>query len=550
MGESISRDGSDRVAAVRRWSRRRFLRAAGAAVAAPCFVPGSVLGANGRTAANDRIRTGHIGVGGRGSGILGGFLGDPATQVMAVCDPFQSKRESAKQRADDRYAEEAGAGTYKGCDAYSDFRDLATRDDIDAVAIASPEFWHALHSVWAMRHGKDVYCEKGMTLTVYESQAVRDSVRRHARVFQLGTQQRSDRNFRFAAELALNGYLGKLHTVKVGVPGGRSLPVAEPAPVPDGLDYEMWLGPAPATPYNNIKCSYNWYFIYDYCIGWIGSWGVHHIDSALWGAPMFAQGPIQLEGTAVFPTQGLANTSITWRVDVLAKDGTRMIFSDDRTQPHGVRFEGDKGWVHVVRGGIQAEPASLLKARMKPNDVHLYESRSHQGNFLECIRTRRDPVANVDAGFAATVMTIIADITTRRERKLRKVPRRLCTTRSFSVLSDWQRRVTRAAPPPSISTSGPRIDPPRNVWPGWSAWRKSPLTRPRFRCFVWRVTGFKGTCRPLPACLAGEEVWRPLLTNSFTCRTRRQGSFRGNCEHSVSPFKLVDLPDKLAGGRD
>lgn len=418
MSDEIPRDGTRRCAGGSRRSRRRFLAGAAGILATPYFVPGSVVGMNGRAPANDRIRTGHIGLGGRGSGLAGAFIGDSATQVMAMCDPFQSKRERAQQRANARYAEDIGTGTYKGCDAYSDFRDLVTRDDIDAVTIASPEFWHALQSVWAMRHGKDVYCEKAMTLTVYESQAVREAVRRHARVFQLGTQQRSDRNFRFAAELALNGYLGKLHTVKVAVPGGRSLAVAKPAAPPPELDYEMWLGPAPFTPYNNIKCSYNWYFIYDYCIGWIGSWGVHHVDSALWGAPMFARGPIQLEGTAVFPTEGLADTSITWEVNVLAEDGTRMIFSDDRTQPHGVRFEGDCGWVHVVRGGIQAEPASLLKSVLKPNDVRLYESRSHHGNFLECIRTRRDPVSNVDAGFAATVMTIVSDITTRLERKL------------------------------------------------------------------------------------------------------------------------------------
>lgn len=418
MSYETSSDERQRCAVRARSSRRRFLAGAAGVLAAPCFVPGAALGMNGRAPANDRVRTGHIGLGGRGSGLAGAFIGDPTTQVMAMCDPFQSKRERAQQRANARYAEDIGKGTYKGCDAYSDFRDLVTRDDIDAVTIASPEFWHALHSVWAMRHGKDVYCEKAMTLTVYESQAVREAVRRHGRVFQLGTQQRSDRNFRFAAELAFNGYLGKLHTVKVAVPGGRSLAVGEPAQPPPELDYEMWLGPAPYTPFNSIKCSYNWYFIYDYCIGWIGSWGVHHIDSALWGAPVFARGPIQMEGTAVFPTEGLANTSITWKVNVLAEDGTRMVFTDDRTQPHGVRFEGDRGWVHVVRGGIQAEPASLSKVVLKPNDVRLYESRSHHGNFLECIRTRRDPVSNVDSGFAATVMTIVSDITTRLGRKL------------------------------------------------------------------------------------------------------------------------------------
>jgi hypothetical protein len=402
----------------RRASRRRFLKTAASALAIPYFVPGATLGLAGQTPANDRIRIGHIGVGGQGSGHVGAMVGNPATQVMAVCDPFQSKREAAKKRADDHYAEQLGKGTYKGCDAYSDFRELVTRDDIDAVVIASPEFWHALHSVWAMRHGKDVYCEKAMTLTVYESQVVRETARRLGRVFQLGTQQRSDRSFRFAAELALNGYLGKLHTVKVAVPGGRSLPVAKPAPVPEGLDFEMWLGPAPAKPYNDIQCSYNWYFVYDYCIGWIGSWGVHHIDSALWGVPIFHTQPIQVEGTAVFPTEGLANTSISWRVEALAANGLRMIFTNDGAQPHGIRFEGDQGWVHVVRGGIQAEPKSLLKLALQPNDLHLYESHGHHANFLECIRTRRDPVSNVDAGFAATVFTIVSDIATRLERKL------------------------------------------------------------------------------------------------------------------------------------
>jgi predicted dehydrogenase len=399
-------------------SRRRFLATAAAALAAPCFVPGSVLGKGGRTAANERIRIGHIGVGGQGSGHVGAMVGDGSVQVMAVCDPFRSKREAAKKQAEDRYAGQLGQGTYKGCADYADFRDLVTRDDIDAVIIASPEFWHALHAIWAMRHRKDVYCEKAMTLTVYESQAVRAAVRRHARVYQLGTQQRSDRNFRFAAELAVNGYLGKLRTVKVSVPGGRGLPVAGPAAVPPGLDYDMWLGPAPFKPYNDVKCSFNWYFIYDYCIGWIGSWGVHHVDSALWGSPVFCNGPVEVQGTAVFPQEGLGNTSVSWQVEVVAANGLRMIFTDEGRQPHGVRFEGDRGWVHVVRGGIQAEPQSLLKLALKPGDEHLYESRGHHANFLECIRTRRDPVSDVDAGFRATVLTIVADIATRLGRKL------------------------------------------------------------------------------------------------------------------------------------
>ena len=399
-------------------SRRHLLAGAAAGLAAPYVIPASVMGAEGRAAASDRIRTGHIGVGGRGSDHVGACLGMGQAQIMAVCDPFESKRESNRSKANARYAAQIEKGTYKGCDAYADFRDLVTRDDIDAIFIASPEFWHALHSVWAMRNRKDVYCEKGMTLTVYEGQAVVDTVRRHQRVFQLGTQQRSGGNFRFACELARNGYLGKVHTVEVGVPGGRALPVAKPAPVPPGLDYEMWVGPAPFKPYNDIQCSYNWYFVYDYCIGWIGSWGVHHVDIALWGSPSLATQPLEIEGTAVFPTEGLANTSVTWKVDAHTADGVHFSFTDNGKHPQGCRFVGPDGWVHVNRGGIRAEPASLLKIALKPDDEHLYVSRGHHENFFDCIRSRRDPVSNVDAGHAATTMTNIADIATRLGRKL------------------------------------------------------------------------------------------------------------------------------------
>jgi predicted dehydrogenase len=383
-----------------------------AAIAAPLFVPRTVFGAS------DRIAIASIGVGGRGSGHLGGMLGNQATQVIAVCDPQGKKCQAAKKRVEARYAAEKAQGSYKGCQATSDFREIVVRDDLDAVIIASPEYWHALHTVGAVKNGKDVYCEKAMTLTVAEGRAVVDAVRRHGRVFQLGTQQRSGGNFRFACELARNGYLGKVHTVQVGVPGGRSLPNAPPSPVPPDLDYEMWLGPAPEKPYNKIKCSYNWYFIFDYCVGWIQSWGVHHVDIAQWGAPSLREGRVDVEGTAVFPTDGLADTSITWDVTFTTPKGLKFNFTDNRKNSQGCRFIGDEGWVHVNRGGIRAEPASLLKTALKPDDEHLYVSSNHHGNWLECIRTRRDPVADVEQGHTATSLTLIADIATRLGRKL------------------------------------------------------------------------------------------------------------------------------------
>jgi len=401
-----------------RVSRRRFLAGAAAALAAPYFVPASVLGADGRSAASERITIGSIGVGGRGTDHLNGFVSNGATQVLAVCDAQGAKIEGAKRRVEDHYAAQAGQGAYKGCGAYTDFRELLARDDIDAVVIASPENWHALQAAAAVQRGKDVYCEKALSLTVAEGRALVRAVRRYGRVLQVGTQQRSDGRFRLACELARNGYLGKLHTVEVAVPGGQRLPNAPPKPVPPGLDYDLWLGPAPWTPYNDLKCSFNWYFIYDYCAGWIQSWGVHHIDIALWGAPALGQSTLEIQGTAVFPDDGLANTSLTWEVQAVTPEGLRLKFTDEGRMRHGCRFFGDKGWVHVDRGSISSEPASLVKVAMRPGEERLYESHDHHGNFLECIRTRRDPVAPVEAGHAATTLTLVSDIATRLGRKV------------------------------------------------------------------------------------------------------------------------------------
>jgi len=400
-------------------SRRGFLARSAAAAASVSLVPASALGLGGKTAPSERIGVGVIGMGGRGSGHLDALLGRPEVQILAVCDPYRSKREGAKKRAEDHYARTRSlGGAYKGCEATSDFRKVLAREDVDAVVIAAPEFWHGLIMAGAAKAGKDVYGEKALTLTVAEGRAVCDAVRRHGRVFQVGTQQRSDRNFRFACELARNGYLGTLRAVQVGVPGGRALPIPATKAPPDDLDYDMWLGPAPLTPYNDLKCTYNWYFIYDYCVGWIQSWGVHHVDIALWGAPSLASGLLEVEGSATFPEDGLADTSVTWRVACTAPDGARLSFSDNAYHAQGCRFEGDKGWVHVNRGGIWAEPRSLLSAEIKPDEEHLYRSDDHHANFLECVRSRRDPAAPVEAGHAATTVTIIADVATRLGRKL------------------------------------------------------------------------------------------------------------------------------------
>jgi len=394
-------------------TRRSLLAGAAAAVALPSVIPASALGKDGAKAPSERIAMGFIGVGGRGSGHVGSFSGMKDTQVLAVCDPQKAKITANKARVDKRYGN-------TDCAAYQDFRKVLAREDIDAVVIASPENWHALHSSLAVRAGKDVYCEKALSLTVAEGRALCKAVRRYGRILQVGTQQRSDARFRQACELALNGYLGKLKTVYVGVPGGRSLPVAPAKPAPANIDYDLWLGPAPWTPYNDLKCSFNWYFISDYCAGWIQSWGVHHCDIALWGAPRFCTGRVTVEGTATFPTEGIADTSITWNTKITAADGTVFSFCNNTQpgHPQGVKFEGDKGWVHVRRGGIKASDTELLRTVMKADDKRLYVSSNHARNFLECIRTRREPAAPVEAGHRATTISLVADIATRLRRKV------------------------------------------------------------------------------------------------------------------------------------
>ena len=397
----------------RPFSRRQFVTAAASALALPTIIPARALGRDGAVAPSNRTTVAVIGLGDRGTYHLSALPSFKEAQVVAVCDVRGLQAQKVCRSVEER------SGT-KGCVATQDFRELFACPDIDAITITAPENWHALMSIQAMQAGKDVYCEKALSLTVAEGRAVCETVRRTGRILQAGTQQRSDRRFRFACELARNGYLGKLHTVTAAVPSGRRMLRLPPAPVPADLNYDLWLGPAPFKPYREGLCAYNWYFLTDYCAGWIQSWGVHHLDIALWGAPKLATSPLEIEGTADFLPEGDADVSFGWRVNMTTPDGLCLKFFDDASSPvgHGVRFEGDKGWVHVTRGDIKAEPASLLDVLIKPSEEHLYVSNNHMGNFLQCIRSRRDPVAPVEACHAATTISLAADIATRAGRKV------------------------------------------------------------------------------------------------------------------------------------
>ena len=278
-----------KVARLNAISRRKFLRRGlGVAVAAPTIVAGSALGRNGAVAASERITMGFVGLGTQGTGHLlggawtymaGGYTGRKDVQVLAVCDVWADRRERARHRVNQHYANVHGTGSYQACTAYNDFRDLLARDDVDAVLIATPIHWHAVMAIMAAEAGKDVYCEKPTAVTIRESKAVGKAIRRYGRIFQAGTQQRSEYGgkFRRACELVHNGRIGRIRSVYAYRPGGGFVASGggKGRPVPAGFDWDLWLGPAPWTPYDG-----NWN-AHRFGFGGI-NWGQHHYDIVQW----------------------------------------------------------------------------------------------------------------------------------------------------------------------------------------------------------------------------------------------------------------------------
>lgn len=397
-------------------TRRSFLGAAGLGLAGPLLLPARARGAN------ERITLGLIGSGSRGTHVMmDGFIANKEVSVLAVCDVMQERREKAAALVDDFYEQ-------KGCAQYADFREVLARDDIDAVIIAPQDHWHAVMATMAAKAGKDMYCEKPLGVSVKECQAVRDAARRHKVVFQTGTQQRSDKNFRRACELARSGLLGTIHTIEVAVPGPHYLPKydgsPEPQPVPAGLDWEMFCGPAPLTHYNPGRMDWpDWYLIWDYCAGFIVNWGVHHLDVALWGCPRLMTQPFELTCTADYRTKGFSDNINGWQAEFVYPDGLRMQYSDtDHPYRQGCCFRGDAGWVHVNRKGIEAEPASLLEAPLPDGAERLYESAHHARDFIQAVKSRKDPVSTVEAGCQASYLGMLGDIAARLNRKVRWDP--------------------------------------------------------------------------------------------------------------------------------
>jgi predicted dehydrogenase len=412
-------------------TRRRFLQQAAAsagALALPLAVPAAAP-AGGRAAPSERIVLGFIGTGGRGRSLLNAFMSEKDVQVVAVCDVDAGHRRQAREMVNKKYQN-------KDCAAYNDFRDLLGHKGVDAVVVATPDHWHALAAVAAAKAGKDVYCEKPLANSVAEGRAICEAVREHKRILQTGTQERSGDNARFAAELVRNGRLGKLHTVRIHLPCTdghhkkvRAVTAVPPEmPVPKGFDYDLWLGHTPKVPYTEGRCHFLWRFILAYGGGEMTDRGAHVIDLAQLAAGTDDTGPVEIEAAGTASKTSLYDVFWDYQFTNTYAGGLKMI--GDSKGPRGLKLEGSDGWVfvHVHGGRLEAEPASLLKEKVDTFKVQLgrvpRQQGGHQRNFLDAVKSRRDPVAPAEAGQRTATICHLNNIAMRLGRKLRWDPRK------------------------------------------------------------------------------------------------------------------------------
>jgi predicted dehydrogenase len=434
------------------FNRRRFIKTGLSGTAGAFFAPTilpDLLSAH--TGVNDKINIGCIGVGRMGKGDLTDILPFDEIKVIAVCDVDAWRLENAKKQVESHYALQTKNGKYAGCAVYRDYKELLERQDIDAVMIVTPDHWHALPAVDAAKAGKDIFIQKPLTLTIPEGRCLSNTVRSLGRILQVGSQQRSDARFRFAVELVRNGYIGELKTVKVGFGKDPFSGVHPVKPVPEELDYNYWLGPAPSVPYIEERVhpqkSYNrpgWLRTSDYCCGMITGWGSHHLDIAHWGMDTEYTGPTEILGWAEYAQDGVWDVHGAFLIRYHYANGVELICADESVNSQGIRFEGAKGWVFVRRDFIDASPKSLLNVVIGSNEKRLYHSNNHKGNFLECIRSRREPVAPVEIGHRSGSACIIGYIAMRLQRPLRWDPQ----NEQFIGDEEANRMLNRAYRPP------------------------------------------------------------------------------------------------------
>jgi predicted dehydrogenase len=358
---------------------------------------------------------GCIGMGGMGTGDMRGFLGKKEVQVVAVCDVDKSQRDKAKKNVDDKYKN-------NDCKTYLDFRNVIERKDIDALSLAMPDHWHSIPAVMGAASGKDIHAQKPLARTIAEGRAICDAVRRYGIIWQTGSQQRSGRDFHRACELVRNGRIGKVSRVEVGLPTGGGSDNKPVQPEPEGVDWNFWLGPAPWVPYRGI-IHWNWRWMMDYSGGQLTDWAGHHIDIAHWGLDLERTGPVEIEGRGVYPKDGIYDVPMEYKFTCKYANGVVMTVANNKQIPQGTQWYGESGkWVYVKRGKLEANPASVLKEVIGPDEDKLYESRDHRRNFLDCVKSRKETIAPAEVGHRSISVGLLGEIAMLTESKLRWDP--------------------------------------------------------------------------------------------------------------------------------
>ncbi len=399
-------------------SRRRFTQAAAAsALAAPIVIPSSALGKDGAEAPSNRIVLGSIGVGGMGRGNTGAFLGMKEVQVVAVCDVDANNRKRGADQVNKRYKN-------KDCKQYNDFRELTARKDIDAVLVATPDHWHALNTIYALKNGKDVYCQKPITHTFAEGQAVYKTAAKYKRVFQVGSQQRSSFNFRHGVELVINGHIGKLKHVEVGLPrGNKNPPAGKVENPPAHLDYNFWCGPSKKLPYMSQRLHFHWRWNLNYGGGQLMDWIGHHNDIAHWGMGMDDSGPVEVEAKEFNYPKVTSCHDAPYDYMIHCKYANGVTSTISNRNRMGTKWIGEDGWVFVDRGKFHASEKEWTKSKFNRGPKKAYYSREHHRNFIDSIKSRKPCICTAEIGHRSITPGHLGYVSSALGRKIKWDPK-------------------------------------------------------------------------------------------------------------------------------
>ncbi len=401
--------------------RREFLKKVGVATAGlglfPTLIKASALGRDGRLPPSDRINLILIGCGGMGRGNLNAMINFDSIQATAVCDVDDNQAAQAKRMIDEKYGN-SDARVYK------DFRDILEKEKADAAILALPDHWHALIGVATANKKIDIYGEKPLARSIVEGRAIVNAVSRNKIVWQTGSQQRSAANFHHAAELVRNGRIGKVDYVEVGLlDGGHYIGNPSEQPVPDGVDWDMWLGPAPEVPFRGVMHG-NWRWIMDYSGGQLTDWAGHHIDIAHWGMDLESSGPVTIEGTGRPNNDGIYNVPVVYDFTCTYANGLKMRVVNQSKAEHGMGtlWKGTSGWIHVARGRMTASDGNILKEKIGAGETALYKSTNHHQNFIDCVKSREMTIAPAETGHRSISVALLGEIAILTGQKLQWDP--------------------------------------------------------------------------------------------------------------------------------